>query len=236
MRKTRKKSNFTLLEALIALTLAALLISTLTYFYGQMSRIDAQIEHDQQENFAKRLLENRLSYTLQRAVKSSNKEFEFFTSAGGPLVMKAPGHSLLFTYNNSIDLDKSLSNEVLGRLFVDNQNRLVLATWPAPSTWNRSGIVPEMKREILMEQVDRVEWSFFVPPAYERGKTSPKQTVQPSPPNDWRTDWLSDFHQLPAIVKVTVYPLPVGGQKKESLPIQLVFPLPQTDQPIYYGN
>lgn len=237
--KKHRKHFFSLLEALIALVLAAVLISTVTFFYGQMNQVDSQITRDQQESFTKRLVENRLAATLQRAVKASNKEFVFLTTADAPQYVKPHNDSLIFTYHNNVDMEKALSNEVLGRLFVDNRDRLVLATWPPPSVWQENSGAPiEVKREVLMNNVDKIEWQFYIPPGKDQvveGSTGSQ--TEPSPKNEWRSDWPPSFGQLPAIVKVTVTLKPdLFKNEKVGQKLEMAFPLPQTSQPIYYGN
>lgn len=154
----------TLLETLIAVGLMVIVLSTMTFFYRQIDAINIQAESIQKESFRMRYVENRLNAILPKAISKEceEKDFYFYTSenAGGPFLPGSPV-SLVFTYDNGIDLSKVFSNRVLGRLYVDEAGRLSLATWPIPQRWAEGGD-PPMKKEVLMENVDGLRFQFFV--------------------------------------------------------------------------
>ncbi len=236
----RTKNNyFTLLEALIAIVLTAMLISTLTYFYRQITVLDAQFEAEERNNFKLRLIENRLSFILPQTVSSKNANFVFFTTNDSPLYLKSQTPSLIFLYNNGNSLDKKQSNEVIARLFVDDQNRLILASWPIPER-QPEGELLEPKREILGEGIDKIDFHFFAPPAIQKKTTEAQQDDKPAaqPLPGWgNTEWSAEFQRLPAIIKLDIYALPKTGQAANNIkPFTLAFPLPQAEQPIYYEH
>lgn len=234
-----KTRHFTLLEALIAIILTALLISTVTYFYRQITILDAEFDAQERANFKQRLIENRLAYILPRAVSSKNANFVFFTTNDSPMYLKPHTPSLIFLYNNGNSLDKQRTNEVIARLFVDDESRLVLATWPIPER-QIEGEPLEAKREILGEDVDKIAFHFFAPAEVERKSATKQQTEAPkaTPLPGWgNSEWSAEFQRLPAIIKIDVYPVPKAGESSEKIkPLTLAFPLPQAEQSIYYEH
>ena len=63
--------------------------------------------------------------------------------------------SLIVTFDNGIDPDPAFSGPVLARLFLDSQNRLILASW-SQETKTRA-----WRSEILLSQVEDFRFYFF---------------------------------------------------------------------------
>lgn len=211
MRQLNLKKRFiTLIEVLIALGLTMLLLSTLTFFYHQMSYVNTRMEKVQEYTFQELFLQTRfarifpslIAEKATRYKKDTRGDFYFFTSTNQGSLFKPGTQNLIFTYNNGQSLNKSLANFTLGRLFVTPQNQLVLATWPAPSRWSATtDVLPAMKKEVLMDNVENLTFEFYVAPdrnqdaikKYEKkpagsgaarssGSTSPQQPAQQQPP------------------------------------------------------
>jgi len=181
MSKHPKKRYISLLEVLIGMGLALIVLTTLTFFYQQVTSLNAVMDQVQKESFQLRFLENRLTHVLPRAVseKSSKKDFFFFTS-GDAFGLLHPGlPSLIFTFNNNTDIDKDFSNHVIGRLFVDKQNRLCLAYWSSQVDWDKCPN-PPLKKEILLDNVSDLAFKFYVAPDKPRKtEANSKQTEVP---------------------------------------------------------
>lgn len=248
----------TLLETLIALGITMLVLSTLTFFYRQIDAINSQVEKVQKESFAMRYVENRLAAVLPNSVSEtdSKKDFFFFTTTSSFTFAKQGSPTLLFTYDNGVKLDKLFSNHVLGRLFLDSENNLCLATWPSPSRWTE-GVNPPMKKEVLLEGVKELSFGFFVaperdwqlsesakppdqkaPPVQQKDKpptastqgtaqTAPTVVVKPTPEGQWLPTWSYEYLQLPAMVRVQVTRL------DETVRF-FVFPLPECQRQVVY--
>lgn len=228
-----------MLETLIALGITMIILSTLTFFYREIDAVNGQIEKVQNESFKMRYVENRLAAILPNAISETDekKDFFFFTpNANVPFAM--PGSpSLLFTFDNGIRLDKNFANHVIGKLYLDNQGRLTLATWPAPERWVE-GVNPPMKKEVLLGQVKMFSLAFFVapdrpwqlnktsaPPA--KNKTPASVVVKPTPEGHWLPNWSSDYQLLPALVKLTV-------TREDGTTRVFAFPLPNTQRQVVY--
>lgn len=167
MHKTTKR-HFTLLETLIALGITMIILSTLTFFYRQIDAINSQVEIVQKSSFRMRYVENRLAAILPNAVSEADekKDFFFYTTSSSISYAMQGSPTLLFTYDNGVKLDKLFSNHVLGRLFLDSDGNLCLATWPSPNRWIE-GAAPPMKKEVLLERVKELSFGFFVAPDRE---------------------------------------------------------------------
>ena len=226
------------------MSLTVLLMTALSYFYQQVSWLNTETDRIQHENFQLRYLENRLSMALPRAVGERDKKGDclFFTSPPIPSLTKEGIPNLVFTFDNGIILDTSLSNHVLARLYIDPQSRLCLATWPSPKRWEINNPLPKMTREILMENVSDLTFEFFVAPHKERKnvftKGSKKDAHTPTTMTTfgfeeagWVTDWKQEYEQLPAIVKMTL----TRQINKKSVSTTFAFPLPNSDKIILYN-
>lgn len=230
--KKRIRRHVTLIEVLIAMTLTVLVLTTLMFFYRQISTIGSEIDLLKAEHFKLRYLENRLSEIFPRVIRENDKKKDsvfFSIEEEGPAKQ-----SLIFTFDNDVDLDPVFSNHVLGRLYLDQEgSRLSLAYWPSPKRWEGGGQIP-MKREILLEGVGSLAFEFFIPPDREdeekktnpaqnpepNAKETPQAAPQPEPKGDWRKlPWLKEYEKLPAMVRVIVV------MKGENVPMEFVFPL-----------
>jgi len=222
-----RRPLFTLIEALIAMALTVVLLSVVTFFYRELNLLTSKTEEVQKESFKMRYVENRLSQIFPKAVSSNTryKDFFFFTvSDPGNLFLQGSPVSLIFTYDNDTDKNKLLSNHVLGRLFLDKERRLSLATWPSRIRWPEGG-TPPMKLEVLLDEVDALKIEFFVPPdkgwkpkflGEEKQQADKKEEKEPDSKAKTPTKKQSQ-QQAPAAEKqeTEVKPAPEGTWKEE---------------------
>lgn len=225
---------FTLIEVLIALGLTTLIMSTLTYFYFQIQTINNKTEQSLKKLYGLSYLENRLMEVIPKALaeNSSKNEFFFYTTDVNNELSKPGSPSLVFMYDNGIDINKALSNNTLGKLFVSTKGELILATLPSPKRW-KEGTPPPMIKEVLIDNVESISLSFFVAPAMERGRVSKissavekKKLYKPEPPLTWIKDWKYEFYELPAMMKLII--------QRPNEKIEYTFPLPNSTRTLYY--
>lgn len=232
------KRHISLLEVLIAMTLTVLVLTTLLFFYQQLSLIGIDIDKVKQKHFHLRYVENRLSAILPRAVneKDKRKDFTFFSINDEGIGMGG-SQSLIFTFDNDVSRDSVFSNNVIGRLYLDKQGLLTLAYWPSPKRLEKGSPFP-MKKEILLEGVDSLSFEFFIPPEKtgEASLNKPSEDPSPEPKGDWRKQlWSKDFKKLPAMIKVIVA-LKKDKDEKESETLVFVFPLVNSLTPVIYDQ
>ena len=239
--KRLQKRPITLLELVIAMSLAMVILSALTFFYRQVNVINAEMDREQNENFQKRYVENRLGATLPKALSSidPSNDFHFFTSPNLGGLFRQGTVSLVFSFDNCVRLDKNMAYHVIGRIYLDEEGNLVLAKWPAKKRWKENEL-PPMSKEILLENVEDLAFSFFIPPereesqiTEERQKTKNGFEIPPDLRGQWQSNWEREYHQLPAIVKVMITKKDRQGEKEK---ITYAFPLPNTLNPIIYNE
>ncbi len=63
-------------------------------------------------------------------------------------------------------VDALFSNHVIGQLFLDSEGHLTLAIAPSPKKWEANQPI-RVQREVLLEGIDSMEFSFYAPPAQE---------------------------------------------------------------------
>ncbi len=221
-----------MIELLISMALTTLILSALMFFYRQIVYLNGKYDEAQRESFQLRFLENRLSDILPKAVpeKTSKKDFYFFSEPDTHGTFKNNSPSLVFTFDNGVDIDKSFSNHVLGRIYLDPRGNLTLAMWPSPARWEE-GDTPPMKKEILMENVSSLSFEFFIPPEKtEEPIPNDKKNakIEPQPRLTWVNRWQQNYKQLPAIVKVEI----VRTVDKKERKFTYAYPLPNVAIPI----
>jgi hypothetical protein len=143
--KIFKKSNFTLLEVIIALFLTSILLIALLNFFVRTVFFEKKIETLKKEVFKKEHLQIRLSNIFSHI----NKSFEnyFYTEKEKNTLL-----SLYLTFNNGIDPDPSFSGPVFGKIYID-QNDLKLTIYPLNEAKQRT--------ETLFQDVKKLEFLFF---------------------------------------------------------------------------
>lgn len=216
------------------MALTTLILSALMFFYQQIIYLNSKYDANQKESFQLRFLENRLSDILPKAVpeKTAKKDFYFFTESDQRGLFKNNSPSLVFTFDNGVDINKSFSNHVLGRIYLDPKGNLTLGMWPSPARWDEQEI-PEMRKEILMENVSSLSFQFFIPQdkAEEAVPNNQKNAkVEPQPRLSWVNRWQQNYQQLPAIIKVEITRKADGNEKQ----ITYAYPLPNVALPIVY--
>src|SRR5690606_24453928 len=103
-----QRRYLSLIEVLIAMSLAAVLITVTVYFYQQISYINIKMDQSQNEHFQRRYVEYRLNATLPQAVSPTNKDFHFFLTNDAEGIIKANTPSLVFAFDNCVKLNRDL--------------------------------------------------------------------------------------------------------------------------------
>lgn len=230
------KRHISLIEVLIGMVLTVLVLTTLLFFYQQINVISIDIDKVKKEHFQLRYVENRLSSILPRAINEKDKkEFTFFSLNDEGISLNG-SQSLIFTFDNDVSRDSVFSNNVIGRLYLDKQGFLTLAYWPSPKRQEKGSPVP-MKKEVLLEGVDSLDFEFFIPPEKlgEANLNKAHDNPSPEPKGGWRKQlWLKEFKKLPAMVKMNVGIKETNDGKKEVL--SFVFPLVNSVTPVIYDQ
>lgn len=201
----KRKSFFTLLELLIALSLTLALLSTLLFFYRIITLSNSSWEKKENEQQLLRYVEARLIYCLSRASVDKNKNeiaIDFHTVESTSPWGQSSLPALLFCFDNGIKRDKKLSNDTLGLLFVDKHGNLTLSFWPAPIQWENEPAPPMRQSELLLTGVKELRFRFFSAINKEE-KTSQADQQQKDIPSH-TSQWLKEWKKLPHIVYVDI--------------------------------
>jgi type II secretory pathway pseudopilin PulG len=234
MIKLHKRPNMTLLEVLIAMTLLSFLLLFIFSFFRDLSKID-QWAHVQQFNtFQMRYGEYRLGYIFSKLINEGDRAkkgtiFRCDSSQKTEGFSKFP--SLIFKYNNGPRLDPDFSGDLLGRLYLNEDKQLCLASWPLFSQQPQAS----MRKEILMENIESLKFEFF--------KTPLQSQAEPSAISGWQDEW-SDQSKFPGLIKVHVSILEkkdptqrLQSEKELIKQVTFVFPLPkQAEEAIHYKS
>lgn len=246
--------HVTLVEVIIAMLLVSILMTVLMGYYGQIEIIHGQVELARQQSFQIRYLQARLAYVLpsiipvKAPVKQPEKKYDFYFYTSDDQDASIKGTSLVFTYDNGIDINPAFSNTVLGRLALEDQDgngRLVLMTWPA-ARYAKGTFPPPMQKEVLIDRVTELTFEFFNPNPPEPPTTIDNQSTNQqqgtntlaedntpkAPLNQWVSSWVLAYKDLPAIIRVTIKRSVQTGLVAKDQPIQMAFPLPNSKKPI----
>lgn len=219
-----RKHALVLIEVLIALLLLSLMASFLFIGYRQIS------DHTQIYQEATRREEKiaNAQQTLTRVfsqvvLDQDNKLYSCFYTP-------SEQGQLIFTFDNGIDKDPLFSSQILGKLYVDEVHRLCLTMWPLPGRWNSQP--PMVRREILLDHVDSLAFSFYYPPPPHPLEINPGPIIQglehPEPQMGMQTKWLLAYRKLPAIIKLNIR----YQESDDDIPIHFSFLLPGSQKTI----
>lgn len=155
----RVKRALSLIEVGIALLLTSILLTVVLSIYAQIPRLEKNIEKTKKEFAPQEYTHVKLSSIFSRVIpqenlsKKSKKHFplKLYSSEDD---FQFP--SLFLIIDNGIDLDPSYCGEVIGRIFLDKNNKLSFTIWPLEDKTN-------YRKDILMENITEIKWEFFDP-------------------------------------------------------------------------
>lgn len=228
-KKPIQRRSMTLMEVLIASFLAMILLTAATSLYRQAVMIGKESEKLQEEQFKIAYLEKKLSFIFPRIVapRTPSKDFYFFTNDGA-----STDKGLIFTYNHGIDRQSTHSGHLLAKIFIDQAQNLVLATWPSPKKWGEPAN-PTLTKEILLQDVLSLNFEFYVPPKKDRSFMVPQGNLDEiQPENSWHKSWKASYNGLPALIKILI----TKKKGDKEIPFTFIFWLPNSDFQIFYEN
>lgn len=204
-----------LLEILIALSLTAILLTFLFSFFVESAKIEKKLDQARMATSARTHLQTRLQNILS-SISIGVADGSLYTKQ----FEKEKFPSLVTIFDNGIDPDPAYSGSITGRIYLDEEKNLCLATWPLDENKNRP-----WRKEILLSHIDGFEFEFLgKKSATEHGK---KEKIKPITPNlAWRTAWPKTPEEVPSIIRLSVQ------QKKQNL--YFAFLLPSSEPFVTY--
>lgn len=201
-----------LIEVLISMALAGLLLTVLLGYFAEMSKAGRLVAESRQELAEERYVQTRLSQVFHRSLVplSKGKRVVFFTKEAAGQMTEGP--SLVFSYDNGAVINPIFSNVVLGRLFVDGEQRLCLATWPLYRRYQPGETIP-MQKEVLLDGVHQLEFSFFHPMGDAPGSAEFLTEEEVA-------HWPIELTSLPVLLTLNI--------NRAGKPLSFSFPLPNS--------
>jgi len=173
MRKKRIKKAFTLVEIIIALSLFTMVMASVFNIFLCLSRSEKALLASQEKTEKLIFFQMRMRTLFSQLAKKKSKEFFFFTLPEGP-------PSLVFAFEKRADRDTPFVDKVIVRLLVDG-DALVLLSWPLPP---KKELPKKMRKEVLLENVQAVKYSFFGKAQDQEGKRTSHWEEVPT----WKKD------------------------------------------------
>jgi hypothetical protein len=141
-----KRRSLTLLEVMIALSLAAVLLSALMSSYYQVSKQRITAQELKKNSLSVEVMRQRLIHLFAQTAAAETVRFHTGTHPS------ALGSCLIFTYCHGIDLKPEFCGDLTGMLYLNAHHQLALASWGSSS---------EARVEVLLENIGEVFFSFF---------------------------------------------------------------------------
>lgn len=193
------KKRFTLLEALIALSLFSIVLSGFWVYLRTFSKMQAQATLSIEKAEKRHFIKARLGSLLTRAVPYANSTKAVFYTRSGSY-----GMELVFVCDQGVDYQPNFSNETIALLYLDDNQSLCLTTWPYTSEPSPD----QYRTEVLLENIQTLSF-LFTDPSDEEG-------------DFYRMQWLSEDRKLPLSVRIKI-------QAQDDTPLSLVYLLPNND-------
>lgn len=222
----------TILETLIAMFLLSILLVMVFAFFRELAVINRLTEKEKKEAFEWRYAESRLAYLFERIVneKATDRLFYFYVDPPNGNFSSFP--SLVFTFNNEIRRDPAYSGDVLGRLYLNKQNQLILATWPLI----KENPTEQIRQEILLNEVEEIKFLLYTAPEQTKKNEMTIEKVDPEAleRNQWHENRWPHFkeknkREMPTILKILV-------NMQDQSEIEFAFVLPSSKHPIFYPS
>jgi hypothetical protein len=209
-----KKKALILFEILIALSLTAILLTFLFSFFVEAAKIEKKLDNARKEIAMRSHLQTRLQAILSTV--SPEQRPSLYTQD----FPKEKSTSLIAIFDNGIDPDPAFSGAIIGRVFLDAEQNLILATWPL----NRDKNAP-WRKEVLLAKVESFEFEFLGSKSAAEKKEKLKEVTANLA---WRTLWGRGSENTPSLVRLTVKE---EGQKE---PLHFAFILPSVEPFVTY--
>jgi hypothetical protein len=182
-----------LLELLIAIALSAILMTSLFRLFVSNATLEKKL------GSAHELLAKRTHLIDRLETLFSHLEPPFLYTAS--LSDDGESLSLIASFDAGVDPEPNFSSSNLARIHLQRSGKLSFTQWPLEAPFFRS--------EILLRDVDRVEWSF-----YQEGK--------------WVHHWSQENKGAPPLIRLAIWEK-VSDPKKEPS-IELAFVLPAQER------
>ncbi len=152
MRK--KTHSLTLLEVVIALTLAAILLTVLLQFFAQSNKQHIRVQEIKKTVLPIELMRQRLIHLISclatPSIEKGEEDLQFYTQTSSI----AQGDALFFSCDYEIDPDPAFCLKTQEMLYLNLEGQLCLLSW---------GKEDASRQEVFLEGIKSLSFSFFDP-------------------------------------------------------------------------
>ncbi|MBS0654345.1 MAG: hypothetical protein JSR46_01080 [Verrucomicrobia bacterium] len=218
--RRRPYAPFILVDVIIATSLFAILLAVMFGIFLRYSQANQFLKTQRLDCEKLLVVQSKLQNIFDRYQDKMDKEHYFYIeeskSGGSP--------SLIFTFDNGIDVDPQFSGDRLGKLYVAS-DALRFAYWPRGK--NLDTIPVNMREEILLKEVTSLQIELFAraQPQVESKKNEKEE--QKVIEGRWLTKWPMEYKRYPSLVKLTC-------RRTSGKDILFWFFLPIETGPIFY--
>lgn len=180
------KRHFTLLEVLISLGLTLIIFSFFLAAYFQAQKLGSLTKNQEAKIYSQNLLEQRLEEVFLHLPTIDQKTKMFFTNQSSSLLK----NSLILSYQNGVVVSSAYSGEAVGEIGVDEENNLILLTWPEEIVTDKKMGILFPHKDVLFNDVQMISWRFY--------------GINNEGREDWFTVWSKENKSAPLIVELLV--------------------------------
>ncbi len=186
-------------------------------FFVESAKIEKKLDTARMTIMHRAYLQTRLQTILTSIDKGAADPF-FYTKQ----FEKEKNLSLVTIFNNGIDPDPAFSGSILGRIYLDSEKNICLATWPLSKEKNGS-----WRKEVLLSNVAYFEFEFLgKQSAVEHGQ---KEKIRPINASlAWRYTWPKTGREVPGIIRLRI------SEEASKEPIEYAFILPVSEPFVTY--
>ena len=208
--KKKKKLSFTLIEVLISSILLALIVSGLYFIYITISVGTTSIERVVHKERKTLLNSRKIRHYLMSIIPFQNNPPNkgstraFFLTEG---VNGSSGFQVYADIDNGPDPVPSLSNEVLGKFYINKDNNFILTLVSHPI---RAKVFSACEADVLLwKGVESILWEFTCWPDIQSKrdqKTGNTGAIDAVPKGTWVTEWKREWmYTPPEIIRLTLF-------------------------------
>ena len=190
----KKRFSFSLLEAMIALTLFMIVTSSIFGLYRHQMKTSEKLSSLQSESEALMRAHSRLLDVFSSVIMKTQKYHYFFTPEKHNS-SHSDTPSLIFTFDNGIKREVGFSYDVIARLTVTKKGELALFTWP--NTRLQVSRPSNVHKEVLLENIQAIQFEFW------QG-TPDKNNSANEQKSEWVDVWPKSKRDRPLLLRLTI--------------------------------
>ena len=190
-----RKHSFSLVEALIAIAIFSMVVTSLFGLYRYHSKLTKQLGDYKAKSELHLSAFSRLERIFSKLIFKTDKCHSFYSPEKKAPFEMAGSQGLIFTFNNETDREEGFSYDVLARLALTQNKEFVLFIWPNPN--EKLSKPQNVRKEVLFEHVESIKFEFWHP-QHDTSKL-PKEMQ-----GTWIPEWKKEYKMRPLLTRLTL--------------------------------